>query len=160
MDSMPDDLLKKLESSGSVIERYPVDKDLTDGEIAVVRAISFRPSRIDLYGGTSGRPDHVLSSYQLLHLIPDDIHSSLHLDNDKVMLIREGEELKVTTRRRIISILPCGHGCTVTIKGLKWELDQEALEIGSTLGIHNENIGNPFYVRVESGDLYLIMMDG
>ena len=158
MDSIPEHILDEMERCGSIIERYPEDKDISDGEAGVRKAVSLDPRRIDIYGGRNGRSDHVLSSYHLLHLVPREIHTSLHLDDDKVILIRCGEELKVTTQRRIISVMPATPECIVSIKGLKWELEREQLKMGSTMGIHNENIGSSFTVRADSGEIYLIMI--
>jgi thiamine pyrophosphokinase len=157
MDSTEKGIFENLRSRGSKIEEYPKDKDLSDGELAVRKALELNPSSIVLFGGRSGRADHVLSSYQLLSLIPSTIPSWLCLDDDRIILLKGGNEIEVSTSRRIISILPANGVPLVTIRGLKWELDREEIPIGSTLGIHNENLGRPFKVMIECGDIYLIM---
>lgn len=160
MDSISEDALKEMEASGSLIEVHPVEKDRTDGELAVQKAISSHPDAIDIYGKSSGRADHLLACYHLLHIIPPEISSSLHLGDDKVLLVREGNEIEVVTERSLISVLPSTKTSTVTIRGLKWELEREQLILGSTRGIHNENPGRPFLIRAVEGDIYVILVRG
>jgi thiamine pyrophosphokinase len=159
MDSISGDMIELASSKGTEIRTYPMDKDLGDGEIALRLALSKEPDSIEIFGGKCGRSDHVISSIQLLSLIPPDIESSLHLDNDLILLIRGGEERDMRTDHRIISLLPVNTSCIVTIKGLKWEIDHEEISFGSTRCIHNENIDSEFVVSTDKGDIYLIMSD-
>lgn len=159
MDSIPSDVLSKFEASGANIHRFPEEKDLSDGELAIDLALQFEPDEIMIFGGKDGRVDHVLSSYHLLHLIPQDISSSLYLEGGRILLLREGDEKKMTTSACIISILPACDDCVVTVKGLKWELKEKQLKLGSTLGIHNESTGSPFLVKAVEGLIFLMMMD-
>ena len=159
MDSLPDHFIEKMRVKGVKVEKYPEDKDLSDGELAIKRAITFSPDLIEIYGGKTGRIDHVLSCFHLLHRIPHGIQSVLTLDEDQVILIREGDTHQGRTLKSVISVLPAFRKARVTLRGLKWQLEDHPIEIGSTLGIHNEYMGRPFQVKAESGDIYLILAD-
>jgi thiamine pyrophosphokinase len=159
MDSLPPELVDTTRKKGVSVEVHPREKDLTDGELAVKRAISLSPDKIDIYGGKCGRADHVLTSFHLLHSIPQEIESTLYLDHDQVILIREGSSFFGSTGKSVVSILPAFKSAMVTLRGLKWELEHQAISTGSTLGIHNESMGKPFEVMAESGDIYLILAD-
>ncbi len=159
MDSISDDDVMLAVRHGTVVKKYPTDKDLSDGKIAIELAISLEKDEIVIHGGKSGRIDHVLSSIQMLSSIPSTMISKLFLGRDEVLLIRDGEKMRVQTEKRIISILPAWNDCVLSISGLKWDLKEERIEIGSTRFIHNENLGIPFDISSITGDMYLIMTD-
>lgn len=159
MDSLPTKFVKEMERKGVTVEIYPREKDLSDGELAIKRAVAFSPLSIDIFGGKCGRADHILSSFYLLYKIPEEIESTLHLDSDQVILVREGNSFMGSTDRSVVSVLPAFERARVTLKGLRWELKNHLITMGSTLGIHNESTGKPFEVMAEKGDIYLIFAD-
>ena len=159
MDSIPWHVLDRMAGKGAAIVGYPEDKDASDGELAVRLGLEFAPSRMDIYGGKEGRSDHVLSSFQLLYIVPRSVKCVFHLDDDDIILLREGEERDIRTPRPIVSLIPAMGPCRVTLKGLKWELDREVLLPGSTRGIHNENPGRPFRLTVHQGGVFIIMTE-
>ncbi len=46
---------------------YPSEKDFTDGEIALERALSSGADEIEIYGGGGGREDHFIGNIHLLY---------------------------------------------------------------------------------------------
>ncbi len=156
MDSIDMMVMAELEKRGVTMEVYPEDKDLSDGELTVMNAISRNPKQIEIYGGMRGRSDHILASFHLLYCIPKEIHAVLHLEGDEVILLREGSEFKGTTEKPVISVLPASKRAKVTMEGVKWELKERVIEIGSTLGIHNESLDGKVTIEAVEGDVYLI----
>jgi thiamine pyrophosphokinase len=159
LDSISKEKVEEMEREGVMIERFPRDKDLSDGELAVRKAVSFSPERIEIYGGKGGRSDHILSSFQLLFIVPHEIQTVLNLDDDEIILMREGNSLESTTGKTVISILPASKRSRVTVSGMKWNLSDHLLEVGTTLGIHNEVKDGSFRLTVNEGDVFLIMAD-
>jgi thiamine pyrophosphokinase len=159
MDSLTREQVGEMKEKGVILEVHPREKDLADGELAVRKAVSYSPGRIDIFGGKSGRSDHILSSFHLLFNIPRAIESVLHLENDDIILIREGFELLAAPEKPVVSVLPASPQARITIEGLKWDLVDHTLELGSTLGIHNELRENRFRIKAEKGDIYLILAD-
>jgi thiamine pyrophosphokinase len=159
MDSIAQGLPEELGRKGTIIEFHPADKDCSDGELAIEKALEYSPAAIDVYGGKCGRADHILSSYHLLFRIPEEIRAALYLEGDEVILIREGRRMEINTARKVVSILPASEEVEVSTFGLKWELKDHTIEMGSTLGIHNEPLKEIFSVDVKRGNVFVILSD-
>ncbi len=158
MDSIPPERLEEAASSGVLISRFPSDKGLTDGEIAVRKALSMAPDRLVICGGRSGRLDHVLSGSHLLFLIPPEVHAELRIEGDRIRLLREGHSMAFGKQEGIVSILPARGDCVVSVKGMKWDLEDERLDFGSTRGIHNEFRDGEAVIGSISGDLFVMVV--
>src|SRR5699024_12586125 len=65
---------KTVQQNADVFEIHPPEKDKTDLEIALQKALSLEPDRIYLIGVTGGRLDHALINLQLLHKM---IHNNI-----------------------------------------------------------------------------------
>ncbi|BAP85576.1 thiamine pyrophosphokinase [Paucilactobacillus hokkaidonensis JCM 18461] len=66
-DSIDAEELTNLQSRVSDIRQYPPEKDLTDTQIGVSIALDdFDASKIDVYGATGGRLDHLLANLFLV----------------------------------------------------------------------------------------------
>ncbi len=158
MDSIPPERLEEAASSGAVISRFLSDKDLTDGEIAVRKALSMAPDRLVICGGRRGRLDHVLSGSHLLFLIPSEVRAELRIERDRIYLLRRGRRMTIEKKEGIVSILPARGDCVVSVKGMKWGLENERLDFGSTRGIHNEFRDGEAVIESISGDLFVMVV--
>src|SRR5699024_6751377 len=65
---------KTVQQNADVFEIHPPEKDKTDLEIALQKALSLEPDTIYLFGVTGGRLDHALINLQLLHKM---IHNNI-----------------------------------------------------------------------------------
>jgi thiamine pyrophosphokinase len=122
-----------------VVERYPVDKDQTDLDLALELAIREDPGRIVIVGGTGGRHDHELAVVGL-------ICSSRWSDVEEIDWISSRSRSHVVRRRRMVhgdvgamvTLLPVGGSVEgVTTRGLQWDLSDAVFEPGSTWGVSN-----------------------
>src|SRR5699024_2648819 len=66
-DSVTEEQFEKINSNVEIIHRANEDKDETDTELAVQRALSYEPDYIILTGVTGGRLDHLQSALHLLY---------------------------------------------------------------------------------------------
>ncbi|WP_144526415.1 thiamine diphosphokinase, partial [Bacillus pumilus] len=65
----PADLLKVRSGSKQLIDCDPIDKDLTDTELALDLAIKEQPDIILLMGVTGSRLDHTLANIQMMNRV-------------------------------------------------------------------------------------------
>jgi thiamine pyrophosphokinase len=66
LDSLPPELIPRLESSGVTIHRYPRAKDQTDLELTLDYAVKENPDEIVLVSAMGGRIDQMLANIFLL----------------------------------------------------------------------------------------------
>jgi len=140
------------------IERYPVDKDQTDLDLALELAMREDPSRVVVIGGTGGRFDHEISA---VGLIGSDRWAGI----DELDWISPRGHAYVVRRRRIlhgdvgatVSLVPVGGPVTgLTTVGLQWELDGDDLQPGTTRGVSNVMRGPVADIRIDSGCLLVV----
>lgn len=155
MDSISDGFLLEARSRGVEVRRYPEDKDMSDGEIALRTALEMGSTSITISGGKEGRLDHVLSTVMLPFLVPDGIAVDVKIGSEHLYLLKSGSELKLQGRD-IVSIIPLGTP-SVTVKGARWPLEKEGLHAGSTIGIHNEPVEGEILIRCEKGSVFVIL---
>ena len=138
----------------------PAEKDWTDTELAVQRALEYGPSRIDLAGATGGsRIDHLLGNIQLLALALTAGVPMLLLDtHNRIRLLEKGCRIaKAEQYGDFISLLPFGGSvCGVTLRGMKYPLDDAVLTPDITLGISNEIVDETAEISFSSGKLLMI----
>jgi thiamine pyrophosphokinase len=165
MDSIEKDHWRELEGAGVSIELFPHDKNETDLELAIRRAIELEPKEILILAALGGRLDQTLANIALL---TDLRLSTLRRGSGQAFDVRldDGvEEIlfcrnQVEVRGRsgdIASLLPWGapvHG--VQTKGLKWILNDETLYPEKTRGVSNEMTSNVASIEIESGLLLVI----
>jgi thiamine pyrophosphokinase len=151
MDSVSPALLAAAETAGVAVERYPADKGATDLELALDAAMARAASSIVVVGGGGGRLDHLLASAALL--------ASERYGAASVRWFVDGYHVAVVRRRHRIdgtigdqvTLLAVGGVAVVTTSGLRWGLDAQPLEPGSTRGVSNELQSTSATVTVDAG---------
>src|SRR5699024_7130255 len=73
-DAIDSNQKKTVQQKADVFEIHPPEKDKTDLEIALQKALSLEPDTIYLFGVTGARLDHALLNLQLLHKM---IHNNI-----------------------------------------------------------------------------------
>src|SRR5262249_10317690 len=135
LDSIDDATLVALDRAHVPIERLPRDKDATDGQLAVERALDRQPTHLYLLGFLGGpRLGHSLPNIRLLPRLA--LPPTILDERNEARLLRPGEyhawspELSET-----VSLLALGedvHGVRTT--GLRWPLNGDSLYLGDTRG--------------------------
>lgn len=152
MDSVKASDLAAVTWGEGAVERHGWDKDETDLELAIGRAVAHGASHVVVAGGDGGRFDMVLANALLL---ASPRWAGVDLD-----AVFGGARLTVVRSRRglagppgsTVSLFSLGgpaHG--VRTEGLRWPLDGEPLEPGSTRGISNEFLEREASISVEDG---------
>lgn len=136
---------------------YPVDKDLTDGEIALNFALEKDFSQILMIAMTGTRLDHTLTNIMMLSrdsriCLIDDKNEIYAVHNKLVLRCKKGKTL---------SIIPVFKNLTgVFTKGLKYVLNNDTLVFGTSRGNSNVIIDDKCTITVGDGIGIVIVNDG
>ena len=155
MDSIDVHTLRRLEAAGVSLERHPRDKDATDGELAVERALDTGVQHVVLVGFLGGpRFDQELASILLLTRLSVD---AVLLDGgNECRVVRPGQPAEwLPEPGEIVSLVPLDDAGGVRTHGLRWPLEGDRLPRGSTRGVSNEPNGERVGVSIEHGVLLL-----
>ncbi|MGN6763997.1 MAG: thiamine diphosphokinase, partial [Rhizobiaceae bacterium] len=136
------------------IERitFDADKDRTDGELAVEKALSRGASSLLLAGAFGGpRPDHAFLHLSMaLALMGRGVETLLTSgDQEGVPLPHETSGFDYPTGT-MFSILAFSELRGLTVEGAKWPLDRVVVPFGSSLTLSNVVTGN-FSVTLGDG---------
>jgi thiamine pyrophosphokinase len=157
MDSAEAETLQTFEAAGVRIDLYPQDKNETDLELAIHRAIEMRPKQIIILAALGGRLDQTLANITLL----SDLRLStfdIRLDDgvEEIFLCRDQAEVHGRSGD-IVSLIPWqGAVSEVQTQHLKWALHKGTLYPDKTRGISNEMTGETASVSIGSGLLLIV----
>jgi len=157
MDSTGKDQLRELSEAGVPLELFPRDKNETDLELAISKAVGFDPAEIVIIGALGGRMDQSLANIALL---TDPRLSALdvRLDDgvEEILLCRDQVQVR-GGGGDIVSLIPWGGSVEgVETRNLKWPLTSETLHPEKTRGISNEMIAETAGIRIQSGLLLIV----
>ena len=157
LDSLPTQLWANDNSIERVV--WPQNKNKTDTELAVDRAILKGCRKIVLCGGLGGRIDHALGNISLAVKYPGRIE--ILDDNGKLVAIESNKKHRLISKRgSIVSLIPFGSLVTkVNSQGLKYELKDLDM-IPGTHGISNEMIGDSASIWFKYGILLVYVEQG
>jgi thiamine pyrophosphokinase len=157
MDSLDKEQFQRLQNAGVAIELYPRDKNETDLELAIQRAIALNPTQIIIIAALGGRLDQTLANISLL--------SDLRLSTFDVRLDDGVEEISICRDQvqvhgrsgDLVSLIPWqGSVSEVETVNLKWTLHKETLYPDQTRGISNEMIDHTASISIGSGLLLIV----
>jgi thiamine pyrophosphokinase len=152
LDSSTPEQVDRVAGEGGRIVLHPVDKDATDLELAVEAAAGEGVSRVVVIGGRLGRLDHLLGNALLLassrfaDLEVDAVFGSarLHVVRDRREILGQPDEL-------VTLFAMGGPARGVRTTGLRWVLDGQDLEPGSSLGVSNRFAEHVASIAVDTG---------
>lgn len=143
--------------SKETVKCDPIDKNLTDTELAFDVAIERDASEILILGGTGTRIDHTLANiHMLLRGVQHHVHCSILDEHNFITLT--GSTCEVEDQGfTYVSLLPLTPEVTgIDLEGFQYPLHQATLKIGQSLGISNRLSGRRGTVSVEGGLLLII----
>ncbi len=158
----PHGILGDFDSLGYVPEDarvFPVEKDDTDAMLAVRRGLEAGCKRFLLYGSLDGkRLDHTVANFQTLQFLADRDAFGYLIGKEQVVTVVKDGELRFSHRcTGIVSVFCMGQDARgVTLKGLKYPLENGTLSPGFPLGVSNHFLGEEASVSVEEGSLLVI----
>jgi thiamine pyrophosphokinase len=158
MDSLAESGAREAEDGGALLERYPVRKDKMDGHLAVLAARERGATAAELLCAAGGR-------YSALFAVPHimlaaeriGLRTTLLAGWGQAFVLEEGERPIAGDSQDSVSVFPfTGPATGVTLEGFGYPLEDARLEVGDTLGFHNELAGRRGRVSVGEGVLLVI----
>ena len=163
LDSVSSDGLARAESGSTEIHVSPVDKDLTDTEIALHVAASRGATSITLVTGGGGRLDHLLAvtaalaNDELANL--DDLRAWIGRDHLRVLHPGRPRIIDIDVGRTVSLVPLFGTVFDVRTSGLQWDLSGETLHGNRARGVSNVVVHPTPTIEVGAGVLAVIAPD-
>lgn len=162
-DSLSAQEIRQLEASGTVLHRFPADKDETDLELALDYALSAGADEMVLYGLLGGRWDMSFANILLL-AAPRyaGIRFQVITEGTNLYILRGGESLDLVGEvGDTVSVLPLGMALNgLNYSGLAWPLENANLPHSSPRGISNSMEGHSARISLEDGLALVIHLTG
>lgn len=141
---------------------FPAEKDETDTELAILKAVEAKAEEITILGGTGSRLDHVLGNIQLLKMALDAGVKCMIVDaHNRIRMIDKALELKKSEQfGHYISLIPFTpqvRGLTLT--GFAYEVHDFTLNSGKARGVSNEIAAKRAFIELKEGILLVIESD-
>ena len=151
-DSARPDAVAAAVTAGADLESHPADKDATDLDLALEAAARRGATRTIVVGGAGNdRIDHVLANSGV-------IAAERHAGVGPEWWVGPARVWPVRDLRTIdgkagdtVSIVPVAGAVVVSTTGLRWPLQRDALEFGSSRGVSNQMTAATATVEVHSG---------
>jgi thiamine pyrophosphokinase len=138
---------------------YPRDKDQTDLELALHYAKEIGVTDIYLIGLYGGRIDQTLANILLLTRKEwSDIDMVVLNGPETAYIMHESRPLIISGKvGDIVSLIPLSPKVSVgKTNGLRWQLIEQEMFFGTTLGISNEMIKDICQIQIKTGILLVI----
>ena len=155
-DSVSKKEYEKIKEAVIQISEYNAEKDETDTELAIERALSYKPKHVLLTGVTGGRLDHSMSALQLLYRWqienPDISFSIINQTNEMSILLPARHKVVQDDRFPFISFFAFGRKVSgLTLTGFKYETYDETLKLGMTKFTSNETASHICTISFHDG---------
>lgn len=155
-DSINPSLLKDIKEIVTEVLTFPEEKDFTDSQLALKKALDLMMDEIVLLGVTGSRIDHTLANIGLLYqclqagvkaTIKDDKNILFMVDKSTTLEVNEGGYFSLVAYGGIVEGL--------SIKNGKYELNHYNLLPHDNITISNEFIGKDVDITFEKGILLI-----
>lgn len=155
-DSVSKEEFSRIQEVVKRVDSFQSEKDETDTELAVGRAIAYHPKEVILTGVTGGRLDHFESALHLLYRMQmDHKETSFVIRNatNELSLLHPGvHRVKRIVQFPYISFFPFGSTVEgLTLTGFKYETVNARMEMGMTKFTSNEPISEVCTISFRQG---------
>jgi thiamine pyrophosphokinase len=164
LDSVDMAAVEAAEAAGTTVERHPAEKDATDLELALDAARLRGARRLVVVDGGGDRLDHLLGNLLLLSSASlAGIEVEAFCGEARVVVARGGAGAVTIAGEHgsLVTLLPVGGAARgIVTDGLRYPLDAEDLEPGTTRGVSNELLADAANVRLSEGTLLVVQPFG
>ena len=136
------------------------DQDFSDLEKAVAYCLDeLGLDRLTVLGATGGRVDHAVVNLGLLarRALGEDL---VYLGVDHRIVAVAGEIVLESTPGETWSFWTFDPGVRVTLQGVRWPLDNTALDLAGRPSMSNEAVGDTVTVRADGGAVVVMRYRG
>ncbi|MBP5222454.1 MAG: thiamine diphosphokinase [Lachnospiraceae bacterium] len=135
--------------------RLKPEKDDTDMLYAIKYALEAGYREFRLYGATGGRFDHTLANIQCLLYLKNHGAKGYLMDGNGMVMVLQNEAVHFQADLEgylsLFALVKEAKG--VTIRGMKYELENAVITNDFPIGISNEFVGKAAEISVEDGEL-------
>lgn len=161
-DSSSKEEAEQISRNGKIpMDTYKPEKDMTDADIGLEKAIAIGAGEVFFIGATGGRLDHELSCmYDLVKLRKRGIEGWI-LDPQNRIRMPAGHEVRIRREEqygKFVSCISVGGPVTgVTMKGFYYPLEGYTMKAGDGgLTVSNQIVADEAVITYENGDLLVI----
>lgn len=135
-----------------------VDKDETDGEIAVKYLIENGYSKINFYGVNGGRLDHILANLSIMaQCVEAGIQVTAFCNDCDIYITNKNLDMHIN-KNSIVSLSPFTDKVhIISLEGVKWQLNNEYIYKNLTRTLSNIATDNKIRLCVDFGIVMLIV---
>lgn len=159
MDSLKPDAYKWADALDIPLERHKADKDETDGELALAKAIGLGATSMLILGGHGGRMAMFLANLKLLRRCHDKgIDASMVGHGESIRYIGAGQEHVWAGRAgATLNLLSVDDDAVVSIEGTGYDLKETAIGRKSAQGVSNKIVKDAAKLKVHKGVVLAIV---
>ncbi|MCL1867111.1 MAG: thiamine diphosphokinase [Oscillospiraceae bacterium] len=144
---------------GVEVLRFSAEKCESDLELAVLEAVRRGFDCLYIYGALGKRLDHTLGGIAVLAGVSRlGVTAWLIGENEIVTAVTDGKITLTARESGVVSLFPAGGDAAgVTLRGLKYTLNDAVLNYDKTVGLSNEFVGKEAVIEVADGTLVIII---
>lgn len=132
-------------------EEHPVNKDFTDGELAIEAALARGADKLILVGALGGQTDQTMAHLLLgIRLARQGIATLLTSGSEEAHPLVPGTLQLDLPHHSRLSLLPLGGFIGLSIRGVRWPLQKAEVHLGSTRTLSNVVLGR-VEIELEAG---------
>lgn len=135
------------------VQVFPVRKDYTDSEIAVMHALELGYREITLLGALGGRIDHALGNLHLLAFAHRKGAQAMILDGKTKVWYSKGNVRIEGKAGDLLSVIPLVADGVYTTHGLEYALEHQKLPL---TGISNVFIDDFAEIQSENAEFFVV----
>lgn len=158
-DSINEQDERTIKKRSNIFAKFPIEKDLTDIEIAIEKALELGGVTIYFFGATGGRLDHGLINMQMLYKLMEKNCTGIIIDRLNYIQIYQPGTYQIQEEKGFsnISFVPfTEHVLGLSLDGFYYPLQDYNLKWGSTRCISNKLLLNNGTFSFDQGILLLI----
>lgn len=153
---MPDVVVGDFDSvrppSGVDVLVYPAEKDETDGELAVQRALAAGALQVTIVGAMGGRHDMAVGHVALLRQARSRGAAAVLTDGRQAAFLARRRKFPVGPRGRSLSVIALTREARFASYGLRWPLDDVRIRWDEMRGLSNLVVADDAWIRLVSGE--------
>lgn len=157
-DSIDKKILNKYINTDIEIKELNPEKDYTDTHMAIKLAKELNSSQIAIVGAIGTRIDHTIANIHIIkEALDNDIECKIIDERNEIQLINKRTIIEKDKKYKYVSLIPLTSKVEgLTLKGFKYKLSNETLEIGHSIGVSNEQVEEYAQIDLKKGTLILI----
>ena len=157
-DSLDPKQLEEYISMGAEVVRVPAEKDFTDGELGLMKAMEAGADEIVILGGIGSRIDHTLTNCHILvKALRHGVRAVLSNEHNEICLT-DGNLCLSPGKGSTVSLIPLTTEVLgVKTKGLYYPLNGQMMHRGESLGVSNVCLEDDIEISLDDGILVVIV---